>query len=185
YQAGRTDVMLSYAGAIRLMVEGMLQSPAFLYHWELGNGAPIVEGQVVKLNHYEVASRLSYFVWGSMPDPTLFEAAAAGKLGTQQEIEAQARRLLADPRGKETVSSFAEEWLNLDQVAERPKDLMLYPEFKDDLKAAMTAELRSFIANIVFDGDGKLTSLLTATNTFVNAPLAAVYGMKGVQGTAL
>jgi hypothetical protein len=185
YTAGRTELMLNYAGAIRLMVEGMLQAPAFLYHWELGSGAPVVEGQVVKLNHYEVASRLSYFVWGSMPDPVLFEAAAAGKLGTQAEIEAQARRLLGDARGKETVSAFAEEWLNLDQVAERPKDPTLYPEFKDDLKAAMTAEMRTFIANIVFDGDGKMGSLLTATNSFVNQPLAAVYGIKGVTGADL
>ncbi len=185
YQAGRTDLMLSYAGAIRLMVEGMLQSPSFLYHWELGNGLPTVEGQVVKLSHYEVASRLSYFLWGSMPDPMLFEAAAAGKLGTQGEIEAQARRMLGEPRGKETVSVFAEEWLNLDQISERPKDPMLYPEFKDDLKAAMTAELRTFLASVVFEGDGKLGSLLTATSTFVNAPLAALYGVKGVQGTDL
>ena len=120
-----------------------------------------------------------------MPDQPLFEAAAANKLGTQAEIEAQARRLLADPRGRDTVSAFAEEWLNLDQLAERPKDPTLYPEFKDDLKAAMTEETRSFIASVVFDGDKSLGSLLTATTSFVNEPLAKVYGLTGVTGAAL
>jgi hypothetical protein len=185
YQAGRTTLSLTYAGAIRLLVEAMLQAPPFLYHWELGSSAPVVEGKVVKLGPYEVASRLSYFVWGSMPDQALFEAAAAGKLGTQAEVEAQARRLLEDKRGRDTVSAFAEEWMNLDQVAERPKDPMVYPEFKDDLKAAMTEELRTFIASVVFDGDKSLSSLLTATSSFLNQPLAALYGVRNVTGTAL
>ncbi len=185
YQAGRTTLGLNYAGAIRLLVEAILQAPPFLYHWELGSGAPQVEGKVVKLGPYEVASRLSYFMWGSMPDQPLFEAAAASKLGTQAEIEAQARRLLADRRGRDTVSAFAEEWLNLDQISERPKDPMLYPEFKDDLKAAMTEELRTFIASVVFEGDQSLGSLLTATSSFVNKPLATLYGLRNVQGTAL
>jgi hypothetical protein len=184
YTSGRTTLALNYAGAIRLLVEGILQSPSFLYHWELGNLAPTVEGNVVHLNSYETASRLSYFVWGSMPDSTLFDAAAANKLSTQADVEGQARRMLADPKARETVTEFAEEWLNLDQIADRPKDPMIYPEFKDDLKAAMTAELRQFIASVVFDGDGKFSSLLMAPSTFVNQPLAAVYGLGGVQGTA-
>ena len=97
-----------------------------------------------------------------MPDAALFDAAAAGKLGTQAELEAQARRMLADPKARETVSEFVEEWLGLDQVAERPKDPKLYPEFNDDLKAAMIAEARAFVSNVVFDGDSTLSTLLTA-----------------------
>src|SRR5204862_435819 len=69
--------------------------------------------------------------------------------------------------------------------ADRPKDPAVYPEFKDDLKAAMTAELRAFISSVVFDGDSKLSSLLLSTAAQVNQPLAAVYGIKGVQGTAM
>jgi hypothetical protein len=185
YTTGRTTLALDYAGGIHLMVEGMLQSPSFLYHWELGNNAPTVEGKVIKLSPYEVASRLSYFVWNSMPDAALFDAAATNKLGTQAEVEAQARRMIGDAKAHDAVSTFAEEWLNLDQIADRPKDPMIYPEFKDDLKAAMSAELKSFIDGVVFGGDGKLTSLLTGTTTYVNAPLAQVYGMTGVQGTAM
>jgi hypothetical protein len=185
YQAGRSTMMLSYAGAISLLVEGMLQSPAFLYHWELGNNAPIVEGKVIRLGPWEQASRLSYFIWGSMPDQMLFDAAAGNKLGTQAEVEAQAKRMLGDMKARDSIAAFADEWLNLEQIFERPKDPGVYPEFKDDLKAAMSAEIRSFLPGVVFEGDGKLTSLLTATSSFVNQPLAAVYGLSGVQGTAM
>jgi hypothetical protein len=185
YQDGRTNQALDYAGAIGLLIEGMLQSPAFLYHWELGYSAPIVEGKVIRLNPYETASRLSYFLWGSMPDADLFAAAAGNKLGTPAEIEAQARRMLGDARAKETVTTFAGAWINLDQITTRPKDQAVYPEWQDDLKNAMDAEVRSFITSVVFDGDGRFDSLLTATNSFLNAPLAAVYGTSGVTGTTM
>jgi hypothetical protein len=177
--------MLGYPAAIGLLVEGILQSPSFLYHWELGNNAPVVEGKVVKLNGWEQASRLSYFIWGSMPDQNLFDAAAGNKLGTQAEVEAQAKRMLADSKARDTISAFADEWLNLEQIFERPKDPAVYPEFKDDLQSAMSAELRSFLPGVVFDGDGKLSTLLTTTASFVNQPLAAVYGLNGVQGMAM
>jgi hypothetical protein len=120
-----------------------------------------------------------------MPDPALFQAAADNRLTTAAEIETQARRLLADARARETVTTFVEEWLNLDQVAERPKDPAVYPEFKDDLKAAMVAETRAFVGNVVFDGDGRLGSMLTANFSFVNAALGPLYGMTGIQGTDL
>jgi hypothetical protein len=172
---------LPYAGGIKVMLQGMLQSPAFLYHWESGPAAPTMEGKVVKLSHYENASQLSYFIWGSMPDATLFEAAAANKLGTGAELEAQAQRMLADPKARDTVSEFVEEWLGLDQVSDRPKDPKVYPEFKDDLKAAMTAESRAFVSDVVFAGDSRLGTLLTATFSFVNQPLAPIYGIKTAQ----
>ena len=176
---------LTHAGGIRVMVQGLLQSPAFLYHWEGGPSAPTLEGQLVRLSDYENAAQLSYFLWGSMPDTTLFEAAANHKLGTQQELQDQARRMLADPKARDTVSEFVEEWLGLDQVAERPKDPKLYPEFKDDLKAAMIAEARAFVSQVVFDGDSRLSTLLTATYGFVNQPLAALYGLQGAQSPDL
>lgn len=183
YSVGRTMLTLNYAGAIGLLVEGMLQSPAFLYHWELGNNLPTVEGNVIKLGPYENASRLSYFMWSSMPDQALFDAAAANKLGTQAELEAQARRMLADPKSAETVARFAEEWLNLDQVADRPKDPAVYPEFVDGLKTAMSAETRAFV-NSVMKGDQRLSSLLTANSATVTQPVAAIYGVSGVSGAA-
>jgi hypothetical protein len=185
YKTGRNTLMLNYGQAIQLLVEGMLQSPNFLYLWELGNAAPAVEGKVVRLNHYENASRLSYALWGSMPDAALFDAAKNGKLGTQAELQDQARRMLTDARGRDNVYAFVEEWLQLDLLATRPKDGAVYPDWNDALAGSMTAELKAFVANIVFDGDGKFSSLLTGTNTFVNQPLAALYGMRGITGMAM
>ena len=185
YQTGRNTLMLNYAGAIRFVVEGMLQAPEFLYHWEMGQSPATVEGKLVRLNNYEVASRLSYFLWGSMPDQALFDAARANKLGSQADVEAQAQRMLGDPRARETIAAFVEDWMGLDRIVDRPKDAAVYPEFKDDLKAAMINESRAFVANVVFDGDGKLNTLLTATYSFVNQPLAAVYGMTNVTGPDL
>ena len=82
---------------------------------------------MVRLDHYQNASQLSYFLWGSMPDATLFDAAKAGKLGTQAELEAQARRMLDDPKARDTVSEFVEQWLGLDQVAGAPEGPQAVP----------------------------------------------------------
>jgi hypothetical protein len=185
YQAGRTTLSLPVTGAVSLLLEGMLQAPEFLYHWELGPQKPTMEGNVVKLGPYENAARLSFFLWGSVPDQALFDAATAGKLGTQAELEAQATRMLADNKARETVAEFVQEWLNLDQLADRTKDPMVYPEFKDDLKAAMQDETNAFVSNVVFDGDGLLPTLLTASYSFVSKPAAAVYGLNGVLGATV
>jgi Protein of unknown function (DUF1592)/Protein of unknown function (DUF1588)/Protein of unknown function (DUF1595)/Protein of unknown function (DUF1585)/Protein of unknown function (DUF1587) len=183
YTTGRTTLGLTYAGAIGLLVEGIVQSPAFLYHWELGNAAPTKEGSVIRLDPYETASRLSYFIYASMPDQALFDAAAANKLGTPVELEAQARRMLADPRGASTVAAFVDAWLNLDQVSERPKDPAVYPEFTDVLKTAMISETHDFVASVM-KGDQRLSSLLMGNASTVNQSLASVYGVSGVVGAA-
>jgi hypothetical protein len=178
YNAGRADAA-PFAAGIRLVVEGMLQSPSFIYRWELGNGAPARDGKVLRLGSYEIASRLSYFLWGSMPDEGLFQAAAGNKLATEADIEREARRMLADPRAKETVLTFFNELLHLDEVVDRPKDDKAYPEWKEDLKAAMAAETKAFLEHVVFEGDRKqatLATLLGASFSFVNAPLAKLYG---------
>jgi hypothetical protein len=185
YASGRGEQMLTYPGAIRLLVEGMLLSPAFLYHWELGYDAPTVEGKVVRLTPYENASRLSYFIWGSLPDATLFQAAKDNKLGTPEELQTQAKRMLADNKARDTVVSFVEEWLQLDQISTRPKDPAFYPEYNPALQTAMAAEVSSFVTNTVFDADGKFSSLLTSTNSYVDQGLATLYGVQGVQGTGM
>ena len=185
YKDGRASAMLDHAGGLRLVIEGLLQSPGFVYHWEGGPTPPTMEGKLVRLGPYENASQLSYFLWGSMPDDELFAAAAAGKLGTQAEMEAQARRMLASPRARDTLAEFVEEWLALDQVSERPKNPMVYPQYNDALKQAMRDEARAFVTAVVFERDGLLGTLLTSTASFANQPLAAVYGVKGVTGAPL
>ncbi len=185
YREGRGPAQLDWKGGIRLLIEAMLQSPNFVYRWETDPTAAVREGNVVRLGPYQVASRLSYAVWGSMPDQTLFDAAASNKLSTEADIDAQVTRMLADNRAKDQLIAFFEEWFGFDELAERPKDAKLYPEWKDDLKAAMIAELRAFLTHVIFEGDGKLDTLLGAKFSFVNQPLAAVYGMTGVTGPAL
>lgn len=175
YDKGRTVLKLPHDGALGLLVETMLQAPAFLYHWEVPAGPAAREGSVVRLGPYELASRLSYFLWGSMPDAALFSAAAANKLGTAAEVESQARRMVADPRAKETVMAFVEDWLGLDELANRSKDAKLYPEFSDGMKASMLEEARAFTTHVVFDGDGRRGTLLTAPFSFVDGPLATIY----------
>jgi Protein of unknown function (DUF1592)/Protein of unknown function (DUF1588)/Protein of unknown function (DUF1595)/Protein of unknown function (DUF1585)/Protein of unknown function (DUF1587) len=176
YQDGRTKVMLDYAGAIQLLVEGMLQSPGFIYRWELGPNQAVKDATgMIQLGGYEMASRLSYFLWRTMPDQTLFDAAANNKLASDADIEAQISRMLNDDRARQSVAEFFEEWLSLNLVAERPKDAATYPEWNADLKAAMDAESRGFVDNAVFDTDGRFETLLTANYSFVNAPLAAIY----------
>jgi hypothetical protein len=185
YNTGRGTLRLAFPDAIGLLLEAMLQAPAFLYHWEMPPGPVTREGGVVKLSAYEVASRLSYFLWGSMPDRDLFAAAAAGRLGTPGEVEAQARRMIADPKAKETVATFFEDWLDLDALRETPKDPKLYPEYNDALRSAMLAEARSFIQGVVFDGDGRWSTMLSATFSYVNQSLGAVYGLAQARGTTL
>jgi hypothetical protein len=186
YAEGRNTLKLSFADAIGLVIEGMLQAPAFLYHWEAAAAAPIHEGAVVRLGHYEIAARLSYFLWGSMPDRELFAAAAAGKLGTAAEVEAQARRLLGDARARDTVAAFFDEWLAVDMLDEKAaKDPKVYPEYNDALKAAMDGETRAFVDDVVFEGDGRWGTLLGASFSFLNQALGGVYGMPQVTGSEL
>lgn len=178
YQDGRMAGGLDFTGGIRLVIEAMLQSPGFLYHWELGPQTPELEGKLVRLGPYEVASRVSYFLWGSMPDDSLLAAAAANQLRTEDQVATQVQRMLNDERAQSNIVSFFEEWLGLTELSQRTKDEKVYPEFTDTLRTAMTDELRALTTSVVFDGDGRLETLLTGTSATVAPPLDAIYGMK-------
>lgn len=182
YNTGRMSLSLDFNGAIGLLVEAMLQAPQFLYHWEIDAGPATKDGAVVLLGNYQIASRLSYFLWGTMPDPMLFQAAAAGQLSTAAVIETQAKRMLADAKAQDAVADFAEDLFDINVLASRPKDATLYPMWNQDLASAMETEFRSYaVSNIL--GTGLLTDLLTGTKSSVNQALAAVYGVSGVTGT--
>jgi hypothetical protein len=185
YSFGRSRLKLDLAGGIGLIVEAVLQSPDFLYHRPVEPGPVVREDGLVRLGPYAVASRLSYFLWGSLPDDKLFAAAAANQLSTPAQIEAEARRLLADPKARGTVPAFFEELLDSEALADTSRDAKLYPEYNEALKAAMRAETRAFVENVTFEGDGRLSALLGARFSFVNQALAGVYGRKDVKGTAL
>jgi hypothetical protein len=185
YQDGRTKLTLDFPGAIKLLIEGMLQSPGFIYRWELGPNQAVRDATgTIQLGAYEVASRLSYFLWRTMPDQALFDAAAANRLTDDADIQTQLDRMLGDARARESVAEFFEEWLSLNQVSERPKDMQVYPEWTPELKAAMDAETRGFVTDAVFASDGRFQTLLTANYSFVGGPLAAVYDVNASGATA-
>jgi hypothetical protein len=182
YQTNRSGA--DYKNGIQSVVEAILQSAPFLYRPEFGVSGGADAG-VVPLTSYEMASRLSYFIWGSMPDAPLFAAAAADDLRDPAKIAAQASRLLADPRAQPAVSQFFGEWLGVDSIANSPKDPKTYPEYTAAVRTAMQEETLAFADWVMWKSDARLATLLTAPVSFMNQALAQVYGISGVAGTAL
>jgi hypothetical protein len=164
-----------FAVAVQLVLQAFLQSPSFLYRLELGADGAV--GPTVPLGSFEMASRLSYLLWSSMPDEALFAAAAAGRLSTPDELEAQARRMLADERAKDAILSFHRQWLDFDKILTVHKDTETHPSWSEALRASMRQEADAFIEEVFFGGDATLRSLLTARTTRVDASLAALYGI--------
>ena len=164
---------------IQLVVQAMLQSPNFLYLVE-----PVPAdgwGKVVPLDNYAMASRLSYFLLKSLPDDALFAAADAQQLATADQVAAQATRLIATPRFRDTVSFFHKEWLELDGIESADKDPMLFPAWKDPVKLALEEQTTRFVQSIVPTPDGKIETLLTSPTAFMSgADSGALYDLYGV-----
>jgi hypothetical protein len=155
---------------VQLTIQAMLSSPSFLYRPELGEE----RSKDVVLSGYETASRLSYFLWGSMPDETLLQAAESGELSDGAALEAQVRRMLADDHARETILQFHREWLKLaavDRVLKRPED---------NYDAAFRADLKESMDRFVWDtiqGSGSPKELLTSTRFPVSSRTAALFGV--------
>ncbi|MGE3308880.1 MAG: DUF1592 domain-containing protein [Limisphaerales bacterium] len=165
---------------IQLALEAILVSPHFLYRWEI-DPEPLEAGQGRDLNGFEVASRLSYFLWSSMPDDTLLELARKGDLGKPEVRREQVLRMLQDSRSKALVRNFGGQWLqvrNLDQVE---PDATAFPSWSPALRDAMRRETDLFLEAIVRE-DRSIIDLLDADFTFVNGILARHYGMEGIEG---
>jgi hypothetical protein len=163
---------------LSVAVQAMLVSPSFLYRSEIGE--PV--GDAYKLTPWEVATALSYDLWGTTPDAALLDAAASGGLADAEGIETEARRLLADPRAREVVGAFALQWLNVESVVSTEKNADVFPTFDAAVRRAMAEETRQFVNHVVFDGSGQYDELLTAPYTFADANLAAYYGLSGPSG---
>jgi hypothetical protein len=184
YATGRSTLALGFNDAIGLLLEAALQSPQFLYHWEIDPGSNVAPaGTVVKLGPYELANRLSYFLWGTMPDAALFAAAAAGQLGDAAAVETQVRRLLADAKANDTYLNFVTDFLDLDTLADTPKSTAVYGTFPS-LAGPMAAEVQSFVTTLM-STTGRFADLMAGTNSYANQALASFYGISGVTGTAL
>ncbi|MEM6990936.1 MAG: DUF1592 domain-containing protein [Myxococcota bacterium] len=162
--------------AVELAVQTMLMSPHFLYHVEVGEPAA-VDAVTAPLTQWEIASRLSYFMWGTMPDDDLFDAARDGGLGTREEIEAEARRMLDDPRAADMLAEFGDHWLGLTHLDEVERDATAFPHWDPALLEAMRLETRTFLQEVVLRGDGSLETLLGANFSYLDPELAAHYGV--------
>ena len=160
-----------YRKAIEWVVASMLSSSHFLFRVELDphNGA------VGRPNGYEMAQRLSYLLWQTMPDQPLFEAAEAGELDRNEGVLRQAKRMLADPKAYR-VYEFFEQWLDLDELESVTRDSDVYPEFTPQLQARFRAETQAFVYDLLSNG-GTLEDLFSAEYTFADATLAQHYGL--------
>jgi hypothetical protein len=164
-----------FEDGIRLVIEAGLQSPSFLYRPELGGETPI-EGDVVPFTSWEMATKLSYMLWNTMPDAALFAAAEADELTTKEEIAAQATRMLDDDRAREVIRNFHTQWLLLTHLDSVTKDTGVYPAFDGSLRPLWTEEIQAFVEHVILEGDGSLQTLLTANFSFMNEELASFYG---------
>jgi hypothetical protein len=174
----------TFANGIQAIIEAVLQSADFLYRVEFGDTSQ-AQGSVLPLTPYEMASRLSYFLWDSMPDATLFAAADANQLGTKDEVATQARRLLQSPNARPAVQQFFLEWLTETELPTVSKSATVYPAFTSTLQSSMQNETEAFLDWVMWTSDHKLPTLLTSPVSFLNSELAAVYGVSGVTGTTL
>ncbi len=172
YQAGRKDA--DFKSGITLVVQGVLQSPNFLYRTELGE-APR-DGNVT-LTQHEIASALSYLVLAAPPDEPLLAAADTGALSDPNERERQVRRLLLDPRARDQLRSFVIQWMGLSNLGSVQKDNGVFPEFSIALRESMREETHAFIDQVLFEHDGSLRTLLDADFTVADARMAAFYGI--------
>lgn len=167
-----------FEAGVRLVLEAFLQSPYFLYRIEESSAAA---GDEIPLDDWEIASRLSYALWNTMPDQTLFDAAAAGELTDPAKLRAIARRMLDDPRAERVVSRFHHQLLDVEKFASIAPAANIHPSGSGRLAAHAARENDLFVIDTFVSGGG-LERLLTGTETFVNAELAEIYEVPGTFG---
>ena len=181
FRDGRAKEGGSFDTGIQLALERLLVDPDFLLrvHEDPPGAAP---GQVYALGDLELASRLSFFLWSSIPDAELLDAAERGELSDPAVMRRQVRRMLADPRSESLVSNFAAQWLHLRNLDEVQAEPSAYPEFDQDLVEAFRQETALFIGSTI-EEDRSVLDLLAADYTYVNERLARHYGIPGVHGS--
>jgi hypothetical protein len=169
-----------FEAGIQSAVERILASPDFLFRLETAP-ANLAPGTVYRLNDFELASRLSFFLWSSIPDDQLLDLAARGKLRDSATLEQQVARMLADPRSDGLVDNFVSRWLNLFKLRGTSPDPDIFPDFDENLRQAFHRETVMF-AQSQLRADRSVVDLLSANYTFVNERLARHYGIPNVYG---
>jgi hypothetical protein len=172
-----------YTG-LEYAVAGILQSPHFLYREELGTPDASDASRRV-FQGYELATRLSYFLWNTTPDDTLLDAAEQGKLTTDQGLRAEAERLLASPRAHDATQSYFGELLHLADLDDLPQLPSVFPQMSPTLGAAMRAETLRVLDDIAMNGDNDFRQLFDTRTTYVNGELSKLYGLTPTGGTEL
>lgn len=182
YQLGRTE-RLGHTASLRLMLKAVLVSPQFLF---ITPSQPALAGQrIVPLDDHQIASRLSYFIWATMPDAELSRLADEGRLREPTVLQAQMRRLIASPLSRALFDGFGSQWLGLDSLATMAFDPGKFPQMTSDLRSAMYEEARLYFESIL-RGNRSLVTFVDGDYTYLNSSLASLYGLeKKVTGSAL
>ena len=180
FNTGRTTGG-SFDAGIQLALERLLVDPDFLLRIER-DPAQVARGQAYRLSDLEVASRLSFFLWSSIPDEPLLELAERGSLTDPQILEQQVRRMLADPRAQALMDNFVAQWLHLRSLTNVVGDSIAYPDYDTNLVEAFGREIELFIGSTLRE-DLSILDLLSANYTFVNERLARHYGIPGIYGS--
>jgi hypothetical protein len=179
YREARADG--DFDAGIEMALSAILVSPQFLFRVER-DPAGVAPNTAYRISDLELASRLSFFLWSSIPDDELLDIAIAGKLKEPAVLEQQARRMLADSRSRALVTNFAGQWLHLRNLASITPDMRLFPDFDDNLRQAFRQETELFFESILRE-DRSALDLLSANYTFVNERLAKHYGIPHVYGS--
>jgi len=174
----RDQESLAYPTRLAMVVQAMLLSPKFLFRPEIGDHSKVAS-QGVPLTSWEIATRLSYFLTGTIPDAELAGAADAGTLNTQDEVIKQARRLLTSPRAPAQLVKFHTMWLGTDTVSSLAKNMNAYSNFHPLLAFYMAKETDQFLRATLFDEGGTFASLMLSDHTYVNGMMADFYGVQG------
>jgi len=180
YQQGRQKG--DFEQAIRFALQAILASPRFVFRLE-EVPATLRAGQTYRINDHDVASRLSFFLWGSVPDADLLKAATAGQFRTPLALRKQVSRMLADPRSETLATRFASQWLRLQDLDKMIPDYLQYPDYDDTLAAGLRRETELFFDSLVRE-DRSVLDLLDSDYTFVNERVAIHYGIPNVTGEA-
>ena len=179
FTAGRAEG--GFDMGVERALERVLVSPQFLFRIESQPGNVAV-GTAYRITDLELASRLSFFLWSSIPDDELLDVAIAGRLRNPATLEQQVKRMLADPRSESMVTNFAAQWLYIRDIDSKIPDQLLFPDFDETLRVAFRRETELFIDSILRDNRSVL-DLLTANYTFLNERLAKHYGIPNIQGS--
>ena len=179
YESGRSEA--GFDAGIERALERLLVSPQFLFRVER-EPPGVATGTAFKVSDIELASRLSFFLWSSIPDDQLLKAAEQGQLSDPAVLDREVRRMLRDKRSRSLVTNFAEQWLFVRDIEAKQPDGLLFPDFDETLRAAMREETTLFLDSVLRNNRSVL-DLLNANYTFVNERLARHYGIPNVEGS--